>query len=474
MIRTKIVATIGPASRDPAVLERLVAAGVDVVRLNFSHGSHETHAAVLAGVRDVARRLGRTVAVLQDLSGPKIRTGGMAAPEVVLKAGDQFTLTSRDAPGDGRTVGLTWPDLPHNVQAGDLLLVADGAIHLRVEHSGETDILCRVEVGGPLGSHKGINLPGRSLNVPILTEKDRADLAFGLAQGVDLVAVSFVRTAHDLKTVRALCAELGQPEIPLVAKIEKHEALAHIDPIMVLADGIMVARGDLGVEIPIEQVPRAQKMLIRRANAAGKPVITATQMLKSMVEAPRPTRAEATDVANAILDGTDAVMLSEETAVGQYPVLAVETMRRLAADVEAEFPHGEWLHRFPNAPHGEHDEAVAQAAVELAEDIGAAAILTLTMNGGTARMVAKRRPRPLLLAMTPAPATQRRLAVVWGVVPLLVPAAHDLEALEREAIRLALQGGHVQPGQPLVITAGIPLATRSSTNLIKVATAEWS
>jgi pyruvate kinase len=475
MNRTKIVATIGPASRDAAVLEQLIAAGLDVVRLNFSHGNHEKHGQVLADVRRLAAQQGRNVAVLQDLAGPKIRTGPLAGPDVVLHAGEELVLTSRDVPGNAHEVGLTWPDLPRNVSAGDHLVLADGAITLRVERSGGQDIVCRVVVGGPLGSHKGINLPGRSINAPILTAKDRDDLAFGLAQGVDLVAVSFVRSGHDLETVRALCREHGHPETPLIAKIEKHEALANLEAIVAAADGIMVARGDLGVEIPIEQVPRAQKRLIRAANAAGKPVITATQMLKSMVEAPRPTRAEATDVANAILDGTDAIMLSEETAIGRHPVLAVETMDRLARDVESEFPHHDWLRRFPcDADDCCRGEAVAQAAVELAEDIGAAAIITCTMSGFTAKMVAKRRPRPQLLASTPDPVTQRRLAPLWGVRALRIEPQDDFTAIEREAITCALQAGLVQPGEQVVLTAGLPFPVRGTTNVIKVATAEWA
>jgi pyruvate kinase len=474
MNRTKIVATIGPATRDPQVLEPLLAAGVDVVRLNFSHGSHDKHAEVLREVRRLSEALGRTVAVMQDLAGPKIRTGPMADPGAVLAQGARITLTSRDVPGSAEEVGLTWPDLPRNVHPGDILVLADGALSLRVERAGDQDIVCVVEVGGPLGSHKGINLPGRSINAPILTEKDRADLAFGLELGVDLVAVSFVRTGHDLHTVRTLCKEHGHPDVPLIAKIEKHEALANLDAIVAEADGIMVARGDLGVEIPIEQVPRAQKRLIRAANAAGKPVITATQMLKSMVDSPRPTRAEATDVANAILDGTDAVMLSEETAIGNHPVLAVTTMRKLASDVESDFPHQDWLRRFPcEAGRCSCEEAVAQAAVELAEDVGAAAIITCTMGGFTARMVAKRRPQPVLLATTPDPTIQRRLAPLWGVRTLQIEPRDDFASIERETITKALQAGIVQPGEPVVLTAGLPFQVSGTTNLIKVATAEW-
>ncbi|MBD3220521.1 pyruvate kinase [bacterium] len=475
VIRTKIVATIGPASRDPETLGRLMTAGLDVARLNFSHGRHEDHAAVIEAARELSEKLGVTFALLQDLSGPKIRTGTMAADDVVLSAGQRFTLTNRDVPGDAREVGLTWPDLPRTVHHGDRLLLADGALELVVESSGDTDIVCTVVVGGPLTSNKGINLPERSISAPILTDKDREDLAFGLAQGVDLVAVSFVRSAHDIQTVRRLCAKHGRPDVPLIAKIEKHEALANIDEIVAEADGIMVARGDLGVEIPIEQVPRAQKMLIRKANAAGKPVITATQMLKSMVDSPRPTRAEATDVANAILDGTDAIMLSEETAIGRYPVEAVRTMQKLATDVEGEFPHHHWMTRFPcRAGDCTIDEAVSQAAVELAEDVGASAIITCTLGGTTARMVAKRRPNPSVLAATPDQATARQLAVLWGVQPLLIEPQEDFANIERVAIRQALQEGVVQPGDAVVITAGIPFHQRGLTNLIKVAKAEWS
>ena len=471
MIRTKIVATIGPASREPAVLEALIEAGLSVARLNFSHGTHGEHAEVVADVRRISEKLDRPVAVLQDLSGPKIRTGPMAAADVELVPGEAFVLTSRNVPGDGREVGLTWPELVQNVTPGDDLLLADGALRLSVERHDDTDITCRVEVGGPLSSHKGINLPGRSIDVPILTEKDRVDLAFGLELGVDLVAVSFVRSGADLKMVRGLCRELGHPDVPLIAKIEKHEALANIDEIVAAADGIMVARGDLGVEIPIEQVPRAQKMVIRKANAAGRPVITATQMLQSMVTAPRPTRAEVTDVANAILDGTDAVMLSEESTIGRHPVLAVETMARIAADVEQEFPHTEWLRKFPFDGAENLDDAVALAAVELAEDIGAAAIIICTLSGGTARMVMKRRPRPVLLALTPDLATQRRLAVGWGVRPLLMDASDNFQELEAEAISRAVAAGVVKPGESVVLTAGLPFRVRGTTNLIKVAVA---
>ncbi len=333
MKKTKIIATIGPASRDPEVLEKLIEAGMNVCRLNFSHGTHAEHAALIQDIRRVASRLGQPVAILQDLSGPKIRTGTMGAGEVTLQVGQKFVLTNRDVPGDENEVGLTYPGLPHNVHSGDTLLLADGAMELEVDSATATDVNCTVKVGGLLTSHKGINLPNRSINAPILSDKDEADLKFGLEHGVDFIALSFVRTAHDVRTVKRIIQAAGK-DTPLIAKIEKFEAIDNIDEIIAESDGIMVARGDLGVEIPLEQLPRVQKMVIRKTNAVAKPVITATQMLRSMVDRPRPTRAEVTDVANAIFDGTDAVMLSEETAMGRYPVKSVRVMTRVAAAVD--------------------------------------------------------------------------------------------------------------------------------------------
>jgi pyruvate kinase len=471
--RTKIICTIGPASRSPEMLERLMDAGMNVCRLNFSHGELDEHAKLIADIRATAEKLGRHVAILQDLAGPKIRTAKMGAGTVMLEAGQAFTLTNRDVPGDAKEVGLTYADLPAAVHAGDTLLLADGLLELKVEATSATDVRCTVVVGGELGSNKGINLPQRSINAPILSEKDRRDLEFGLAQGVDYVALSFVRTGHDVTSVKRIIEKAGHA-VPLIAKIEKFEALDNIDEIIAAADGIMVARGDLGVEIPLETVPRAQKMLIARTNAAGKPVITATQMLRSMVENPRPTRAEVTDVANAILDGTDAIMLSEETAMGAYPERAVKVMARVAADTEELFDYEGWTAKFHAEAKLSFDAAVAHTAVEMANDIGAAAILTCTNSGHTTRLVARYRPRQTLLTMTPDTVTARRMALVFGAVPVLLPPTHSAEELERTAVNCALQGGWVKPGQPLVITAGLPFAQKGGTNMIKVATAEWA
>jgi pyruvate kinase len=412
------------------------------------------------------------LAILQDIAGPKIRTGPIAAGEVVLTEGAKITLTARDVPGDAHEVGLTYKELPSSVRAGDHLMLADGRLELEVEGVAAEDIHCTVLTGGPLTSHKGINLPGRSINAPILTEKDERDLAFGLEQSVDYVALSFVRTAHDIRTVRNLVEKHGS-SVPLIAKIEKHEALDNIDEIVPLVDGLMVARGDLGVEIPIEQVPRAQKMLIEKANEAAIPVITATQMLVSMVENPRPTRAEVTDVANAILDGTDAVMLSEETAIGKHPVAAVEVMTRVAADIEEVFPYDQWTRKYDENAELSFEEAVARAACTMADDIGAAAIITCTQSGSTTLNVAKYRPQQILLAMTPDAETRRRLALIWGAISEIITSEDDASQIERNAITAALQAGHIKPGQPVVVTAGIPFHVRGTTNLIKVATAEW-
>jgi pyruvate kinase len=345
-------------------------------------------------------------------------------------------------------------------------MLADGALEMHVDRVEKTDIFCKVVVGGELSSNKGINLPTRSISAPILSEKDQSDLAFGLRQGVDYVALSFVRTARDIQTARDFMKQQGR-EVPLIAKIEKHEALKNIDEIVAAVDGIMVARGDLGVEIPLEQVPFFQKMIIEKANRAGKPVITATQMLKSMVDAPRPTRAEVTDVANAILEGTDAVMLSEESASGHYPVEAVKTMAKIAVETEKNFPFNDWTHKFED---GNLDEqrAVAQAACELAENIKAAVLITLTQSGSTARFVAQHKPSSPILAPTPSQATFNRLALIWGCLPAHISSTDSIEQLITQAMQAASAMGLIKNGESAVITAGFPLQVSGITNLIKV------
>ncbi len=440
---------------------------MDVARLNFSHGTQAEHLEVITAVRRIAAQLGRPVAILQDLAGLKIRIGEIAEGAVTLEVGAPFTLTTRQVSGSRHEVSVPYPHLTHDVQPGDSLLLSDGDLELEVIGITEEDVHCRVTVGGTLASRKGVHLPARSMTAPTFTDKDRDDLAFGVRYGVDYVALSFVRTAADVLEVRGLIQDHGSA-VPLIAKIETHEALTNIDAIIDSVDGVMVARGDLGVDIPLATVPRLQKMLIGKANRAGKPVITATHMLRSMQDSPRPTRAEVTDVANAVLDGTDAVMLSEETAIGRFPVEAVAMMTAIADDTESSFPFDTWMHRFETG-HA-LSEAVARAACALAAGIDAAAIVTCTQSGGTARRVAQYRPRSPILAPTPHAETYRRLALVWGVTPLLNPSQPTTDGLIDGALGAALAAGRVQRGHTVVVTAGVPVGRSGMTNLIKVET----
>jgi len=465
--RTKIVCTIGPASDAPEMLAALMDAGMNVARLNFSHGTHDEHRARISRLRDLAAQKKISLAILQDLSGPKLRTGLMAAP-VVLKSGDIFILTNRDVPGDAREVSVTFHALPLHVQIGETILLADGSLQLQVIDKNETDLICRVIDGGALGSKKGINLPQTSLPIPALTEKDKADLEFGLEAGVDYVALSFVRQAGDIQLVKEVMTAKNR-FAPIIAKIEKHEALENIDAIIAAADGIMIARGDLAVETPLERVPLVQKSLIKKCNRAGKPVITATQMLKSMVEEPRPTRAEANDVANAVFDGTDAVMLSEETAAGKYPVAAVQVMNKILQTTESELKPRDWLRTEMHQGKTAVAAAVSHAAVGIAQDLNVAAILTPTRSGTTARMVARYRPRVPIVALCHRRETYRALALVWGVHPVaLDDDVSDSDALITRCKTEALQHGFVVSGDTVLITAGLPLSAQSTTNLIKV------
>ena len=440
---------------------------MDVARLNFSHGTHSDHREVVDAIRRISTDQGRPVAVLQDLSGPKIRIGPMAAGTVQIETGSMLTLTTRQVPGDPREVSISHPALPRGVAAGDTILLADGALELQVLDTTAEDIRCDVRIGGPLSSHKGVNVPTSSLDVPSLTEKDKVDLAFGIQCGVDYVGLSFLRTAKDLLEARRTVEEHGAA-VPLVAKIEKHEAVANMDEIIDAADAVMVARGDLGVETPLERGPLVQKQLIERSNLAGKPVITATQMLRSMVENPRPTRAEVTDVANAVLDGTDAVMLSEETAVGAYPVESVAMMARIAQDAESGLGFTGPTRAAASQAGASLGESVGRAACDLARHIDAAAIITFSQSGSTPRLVAKHRPRQLILAPTPLETSYRRLSLVWGVAPILSEAAKDTDEMVRKALDESLRSGLVREGQRVVITSGVPMGVPGSTNLIEV------
>jgi len=466
MPRTKIVCTIGPASRSPVILKRLILAGMNVARLNFSHGTQSEHRKVITALRRLATQLECPIAILQDLAGPKIRISKIGSGTITLKPGALFTLTNRAVRGDHHEVSINYPDLPKDVRSGDILLLSDGTLELIVLKTTDHDIKCRVTIGGLLNSYKGVNLPTRSIKAPSLTEKDKKDLIFGIKQEVDYVALSFVRSAADALEAKKFIQEHGV-EIPLIAKIEKHEALKNIDEIIRVVDGVMVARGDLGVETPLENVPQVQKMLIHRLNLAGKPVITATQMLRSMVNNPRPTRAEVTDVANAILDGTDAVMLSEETAIGKYPVEAVAMMARIAEDAERGFPFDIWINSLGHKSKKSVPDAVSCAACSLAESINAASIIAFTQSGSTARLMAKYRPQRPILAATPQENTYRRLALNWGVVPILSGRMKNTDEMIESTLRAALISGLVKRGEKVVITAGVPVGVPGTTNLIK-------
>lgn len=463
--RTKIVCTLGPSTDHPEVLRAMIRAGMSVARINFSHGDQAAHARRIAMVRQVAQEEGAIVAVMGDLQGPRWRVGVIEGGYILVAPGQRIVLTTRPVPGSPQEVHLPHPELVALVRPGQPLLLDDGLLEFRVEEVNGTDVVCRVVRGGTLSSHKGINAPGLPLTLPALTEKDRLDVRFAVEQGMDYLALSFVRTDADVRQLRALLQELGA-SIPIVAKIEKREALEHFEAILEAADAVMVARGDLGVEIPPEEVPIHQKRIIRLCNRAGKPVITATQMLNSMVNHPRPTRAEASDVANAILDGTDAVMLSAETATGKYPVEAVQMMARIARIAEGAMPHRQWLDLIGEA--AEVTEAISRATVEIAEQIGARAIITSTMSGYTARMIARHRPPVSIIAVTPVPATTRRLALVWGVQPTLMPAVRSTDEMLAAASQAALRSGLVQPGDLVVITAGVPFGHPGHTNLVKV------
>jgi pyruvate kinase len=463
--RTKIVCTLGPATDPPDVLDAMIQAGMNVARINFSHGTHAEHARRIAQVRDSAGRAGATIAVLADLQGPKFRIGEVEGGSLRIEPGATIVLTTRPGRGDARAVHLPHPDLVAAVRPGQRVLLDDGAIELQVESTTGTDLRCRVVAGKMLGSRKGVSVPDTALPVPSLTEKDREDARFAVSHDVDLLALSFVRAAADLQVLRALLAEL-HADTMVVSKIEKRQALDAFAAILAASDAVMVARGDLGVETPAEEVPIHQKEIIRDCNHAGKPVITATQMLQSMVESRTPTRAEASDVANAILDGSDAVMLSAETAVGKYPVEAVQVMARIAERTE---PH--LASRLASAgPEAAIDptDAIAQAAVDIAADVGAAAIVTVTLGGYAPRRIAKYRPHTPVLAVTPDPRVQQRLALTWGVVSRRIAPARSAEEMLQMALAAVREAGVARPGDTIVLTGGIPVVARGRTNFLKL------
>jgi pyruvate kinase len=462
--RAKIVCTLGPATSSPEVLRALIDAGMDVGRLNFSHGEHADHRARIEAVRAAATAAGRVVAVLADLQGPKIRLGTFRAGPVRLETGAEFTITTEAVTGDARGASTTYADLARDVKRGDALLVDDGLVRLEAIDSDGVRVRCRVVEGGEVSDHKGINLPGVRVSAPALTPKDRDDLAFALGAGVDAVALSFVRSPGDAVVARAAMAKAGR-SVPLFAKLEKPEAVAQLVEIIDGFDGLMVARGDLGVEMPLERVPLVQKRAVRLARAHAKPVIVATQMLESMITHSRPTRAEASDVANAVLDGADALMLSGETSVGKWPVAAVETMRRIIVVTEADSP-APALPPAMAAPNV--SSSVAAAAVGVAREVGARAVAAFTRTGATARQVATHRAPVPTLAFTMDAGVLRGLAVVWGVRPVLIPDARTTDEMVAMVDRVALAAGLAERGDLVVLVAGAPGGEAGATNLLRV------
>lgn len=462
--RTKIVATIGPATSSPEVLRALIEAGATTLRLNFSHGTHEDHQRSIRLIRQTSFELNQPVGILQDLQGPKIRLGRFENGSIVVKKGDRFTLTSHPMTGTQEKSWVTYEPLADEVPVGATILLDDGRVEMQVVEINKSDreLVCEVVVGGVLSNNKGVNFPGVYLSIRALTGKDRKDLTFGLDQGVDWVALSFVRNPTDVLEIKELISAAGK-QVPVVVKIEKHEAIEEMESILSISDGVMVARGDLGVELPAEDVPILQKRLIYTANRMGIPVITATQMLDSMVHSPRPTRAEVSDVANAILDGTDAVMLSNETAVGKFPIEAVQTMAQIALRIEQEPPLRKTEDRGRSIPN-----AISQAVGNIAEQLGASAIMTLTKTGATARNVSKFRPHKPILAVTPHVDVARQLQLVWGVKPLLVLDLPSTGQTFQAAMNVAQENELLKEGDLIVMTAGTLQGVAGSTDLIKV------
>ena len=467
--RTKIVATLGPASASASVLGRLVRAGVDVARLNLSHGTVEEHARTVRLVREAASHAERPVAILVDVPGPKYRVGPMAGESVVLRRGASVTLTTEGVVGTESRIGVNLPTFAQDAAQARVVLLDDGAIELRVVEVKPPDVVCRVVAGGTLKPGKGVVFPGVPLSIPFLTDATRAALDFAAEQRADWVALSFVSGPEDIRQARDALRERGAT-IPLIAKIEMRQAVERLDAILREADGVMVARGDLGLEMPVQKIPHVQKGIIRAANRLGKPVITATQMLESMILAPRPTRAEVTDVANAILDGTDAVMLSGETSVGQYPVQTVRMMEKIARETEKSFPFEQVAEERRREVGDAIDDAIAHDACHTAGIVGARAIVAFTTSGSTALRVARYRPRTPLLALTSREDVRRRLALVWGVHPVVVAEQSSADEVFATASRCARELGLARPGDVLVITAGVPLGVSGSTNLLKVHT----
>ena len=471
MKKTKIVCTIGPASESKDVFRQLVINGLNVARLNFSHGDHEEHGRRINTIKEVRWELNRSIAILLDTKGSEIRTGKFKDGETELKEGQSFTITTRDVLGDNTISSVSYDGLVKDISIGDAILIDDGLVGLKVKKIiNDTDIECIVENGGIISNHKGVNVPKVKLNLPAITEKDRLDIKFGIKEDVDFIAASFIRKASDVLAIREILEDNDVHHIQIISKIENQEGLDNIDDIIKVSDGIMVARGDLGVEIPTEEIPLAQKEIIKKCNKAGKPVITATQMLDSMIRNPRPTRAEATDVANAIFDGTDAIMLSGETAMGKYPVEAVKIMNDIAKRTESAIDYESLLEAKAVEKETLVTDAISYATCRIAADLGASAILTVTGTGFTARMVSKFRPAVTIIAAVTDEHIRRRLSLSWGVYTVLTKRLHSTDDMISVSVDKALEAELINNGDLVVITAGVPVGATGTTNLIKVHT----
>lgn len=466
MRKTKIICTIGPASESEEKLRELILAGMNVARFNFSHGTHDEHEAKFRRIVRLRRAMGYPVAALLDTKGPEIRLRDFENGKIILEKGQTFTLTTQEVMGDQNRVSVTYKDLPADVSTGGTVLIDDGLIELHVESKTDTDIVCTVVNGGPVSNHKGVNIPGEDLSMPFISEQDRSDIEFGCELGFDYIAASFTRTAQDVRDVRAIL-DAHKSRMKIIAKIESVQGVRNIEQILQEADGVMVARGDLGVEVPLEEVPVIQKHIIKMANQMGKTVVTATQMLDSMIHNPRPTRAEATDVANAIYDGTTAIMLSGETAAGAYPVESVKTMARIAERAEADIPYRERMKQFDD-DMTDITTAISHATCTVAADIRAKAIVTVTMSGFTARRLSRYKPTCPIIACTVNESVCCQMNLLFDVFPLNIPEEDKEAMLFDAAIDAAKKAGYVEKGDKVVLTAGLPLGVSGNTNMTRV------
>jgi len=471
MKRTKIVCTLGPSTDNEEVLTQLIENGLNVARQNFSHGDHNEHKNRMDLTKKVREKLNLPIAIMLDTKGPEIRTRDFENGSIILKDNQEYIITTRDILGDENIGSITYKDLPKDITNGDKILIDDGLIELEViDIINKTDIKCKVLNGGEVKNKKGVNVPGVKINLPAITQKDKEDIEFGIRNGIDFIAASFIRKASDVLAIREILEQNGAEDIEIISKIENQEGVDNIDRILEVSDGIMVARGDLGVEIPAEEVPLVQKMMIKKCNLAGKPVITATQMLDSMMRNPRPTRAEVTDVANAILDGTDAIMLSGETAAGKYPTEAVETMKNIAIKTEGSIDYEGILSSNIKLQEISITNAISHATCTTAEDLGAQAIITATSTGYTARAVSKFRPAAPVIAVTTSEKVRRKLNLVWGIHSLISKESLNTDDIIDESVSTALENEYIHNGDLVVITAGVPVGKAGSTNLLKVHT----